>query len=49
MLRPKKTAYQKERPFIFAYSNKRKVAKIAYRDKLFCAFFLVTFSRAQEM
>ena len=49
MLRPKKTVYQKERSFIFAYSNKRKVAKIAYRDKLFCAFFLVSFTREQEM
>ncbi len=38
MLRSKKTVYQKERSFIFAYSNKRKLAKIAYRDKHFCLF-----------
>ena len=41
MLRSKKTVYQKERSFIFAYSNKRKMANIAYRNKHSFAFFLV--------
>lgn len=40
MLRSKKTVYQKERTFIFAYSNKRKTVKIAYRDKHFLPFSL---------
>lgn len=40
MLRSPKTAYQKERPFIFAYFNKRKLAEIAYRDKHFYTFSL---------